>query len=732
VLRFRERRWLHFIEAESAAMQFEIDRDLQTYRKALSHLADGYMMIAQDTSLTQDAKRASAAAVLQIASKTRLRKNLKVRAQQILGGIPVEDYQFEIAIGISGSQLAKNLQASHKMLSSGGSHNNEFAVVDRSDATTADLLSEIVASREQNSSEYQSLEYDKSDSDVKVTSVQLLSFRGSPSKLEIDLQDGDKPTSVLILGDNGTGKSSIVDAIEFGLQARVGRSSSFDSPVGPSLVSFSPTANGNPSVEIWLSDNSSVKRTLEKNSQGELEPIGEKIRPGFRLAPITLKRQDILRFLDTDGLERGQIFFDYFPESVAEMALRPEEKLERLRYESHDLRIRRTTFGRRLAELLHLDDVPTNRELLIPLLKEKVTGGVDLDQFDWTQVEPEIGSTVTQLRATINRLSQIKKEVEQGVQILNPVKYRNQARILERELAPLGEELTKAFRAVTRVDFVERIDVAFGVSGPVALDVVVQLVDGTRCFPQQLFSEGFRDIIAVLFFTSVAKRAALHGQSRTLILDDVFQSVDSSVRGDVMNYLLEEFRDWQLIVTVHDRLWMEKLRALFRSKNHRFKEIHLRPWHFKTGPTLQFESGISLAGKVQQAMDNADPSTICGVAGHALEEACDNLSWRLRCTIQRRQEDRYTLADLWPGVRKAMKNSSVSPVTERIESMIFLRNTTGAHFNEWAQSLSLNEALDFGQSIIDFLAQTWCASCGTWVRSDGKMPASCNCGSLTI
>ncbi len=54
---------------------------------------------------------------------------------------------------------------------------------------------------------------------MKIKTIHIEKFRGIPSEIDIDLTD-DKGDSVstVIYGDNGCGKSSIVDAIEFNTQ----------------------------------------------------------------------------------------------------------------------------------------------------------------------------------------------------------------------------------------------------------------------------------------------------------------------------------------------------------------------------------------------------------------------------------------------------------------------------------------------------------------------------------
>ena len=54
---------------------------------------------------------------------------------------------------------------------------------------------------------------------MKISYIHIEHFRGIPTEINIDLTDGQGiPVSTIIYGDNGSGKSSIVDAIEFNTQ----------------------------------------------------------------------------------------------------------------------------------------------------------------------------------------------------------------------------------------------------------------------------------------------------------------------------------------------------------------------------------------------------------------------------------------------------------------------------------------------------------------------------------
>ena len=551
----------------------------------------------------------------------------------------------------------------------------------------------------------------------------------------MDFRRGVRCVSALILGDNGSGKSSVVDAIEFALQARIGRSVVFDGALSPSGASLATTET--PSVTVRLDDDSEVNRTLVRRDDGKVIESGDPIRPGFRLAPITLKRQDILRFLDTGALSRGHIFFDYFPASSEEMALRPEQLLEQLDDEAFALRIRKRDQVSVAAKLFGCEESQIDsQDGLAGYVRRSFLAGMSnreaRESGKWDDLDPEIRGAIESLSYTMSRLSTIKRQRERGPEPLNPVKYKQQASLLANALEGIGAWITVAFRAITKAQHVERIEVFFGRSGPVALDVVVELSGERHCFPQQIFSEGYRDLLAALFFMAVAKEAAELGQARVLMLDDVFQSVDSTIRVAAVEYLVQEFKDWQLIFTVHDRLWFEQLRSTLQRAGMFFVERELRGWDFADGPNLLNAPAVLTTNLVRE-LEIGEPSSICSAAGRLLEQACDQLSWRVNASVTRRRGDKYTLGDLWTSIYKVFRRTSLREVCSSIESTYALRNLAGAHYNEWADALSLTETLRFGREVLTFVRAVWCAECSDWVARAKEQDAfRCPGGHISI
>jgi hypothetical protein len=105
--------------------------------------------------------------------------------------------------------------------------------------------------------------------------------------------------------------------------------------------------------------------------------------------------------------------------------------------------------------------------------------------------------------------------------------------------------------------------------------------------------------------------------------------------------------------------------------------------------------------------------------------------------VTRKNQDKYTIGDLWPGISKELKKSTISTEIETLDQMIYLRNIIGSHFNEWAMSLSRDEAIEYANSVLNLLPKVKCKSCNRWIEDikigeKSQKKWSCRCGSIII
>jgi hypothetical protein len=157
----------------------------------------------------------------------------------------------------------------------------------------------------------------------KILQVEISRFRGIPKPVALDLRGpSGAAASLLLAGDNGTGKSSVVDAIEFGLQGKLppgGSSRASQRPIAVSLAYREPGR-----VALALDDGSQLDRAISLTGSGRAR-YDRKPHPSFSSFPIVLRRRDILRFWDAPEESRQVIFFDYF-RAVTRAALGSEPK----------------------------------------------------------------------------------------------------------------------------------------------------------------------------------------------------------------------------------------------------------------------------------------------------------------------------------------------------------------------------------------------------------------------
>ena len=202
----------------------------------------------------------------------------------------------------------------------------------------------------------------------------------------------------------------------------------------------------------------------------------------------------------------------------------------------------------------------------------------------------------------------------------------------------------------------------------------------------------------------------------TLVLDDIFQSVDSTIRYRVMQYLIDRFSDWQILITTHDRLWKEQLIMLFRNHNKPLLQFEIMNWSFKEGPRI-VSSINNFDEKLLRSVDMGSTADICASAGYLLEYMCEKLSTILSTSIKRRYGDRYTIGDLWPGIYKELRKSRGKETFSELNDLLYLRNMVGSHYNEWSLSLSRTEANDFAKAVLDAYYLVCCKKCGRWIKN---------------
>ena len=594
---------------------------------------------------------------------------------------------------------------------------------------------------------------------MKIKSIYIHSFRGIPKELTVNFSDKNgKPVSTIISGDNGSGKSSIVDAIEYNLQGRICREPLIINSESRTPISYfySPIIGCNTKVEL---ENGAVnERGIDVKFNGKRTVFNydnNLLLPAYSVTPIALRRGDIISFGIIPKDKRQILFFAFLYQSFIKIEdavkhaihWEGDEYVKSMTDKYVTLKQERKNAIREIAKLLDVkpEIIPygeiskfncfINSKLNIKGFCNSKDGKMIVRFFNINKKERSIVRYADEVRRLNVEIKKVKNETEK---VLNPHSYG--VLIKERReqnaqfIKKASEFLSESFIEISNLDFIDKINLELGDYTSASLEISVRLKNGKWSTPNQLFSEANYDLMVLLLYISLMRAGAEMGQAKVMILDDVLQSVDSVIRAKFLDYILRVCKEWQFIITCHDDLWLNQLRFLFQRNGIPYIEYKLSDWSFEHGPKLfdVREGGEDLTLKEAVATNNKQ--IIASQAGLFLEKICQKLSVNLPISVKRTPDDKYTIGELWPGIYKIMKSAvGLNELLSEVDRELMVRNMIGCHANEWSESMSDEEVKSFAKNVLALYEKVYCSTCHTWLTTKtctGKLIVECRCRAL--
>ncbi len=253
--------------------------------------------------------------------------------------------------------------------------------------------------------------------------------------------------------------------------------------------------------------------------------------------------------------------------------------------------------------------------------------------------------------------------------------------------------------------------------------------------PLNYFSEGHMDSLGLCIFLAFIKR---FGEDlKLIVLDDVLTTIDGGHRLRVARLLAREFSGYQFVITTHDRLWAKELDRVLPDS----KLVPLKPWSLEHGADCWDHPLSDWAYYEEQARKGRAQDAIGG-AGRNLEKFLSRMRLNLALAVPAKRNDAYTIGDLYPIFWKWVNDHPVErldrprfvaeleALQSELDEVWALRNWSGAHFNDWAATVTSQEALSFVEAIRRLVAAFECPVCGSLVCYDRNVRAlacpSCN------
>lgn len=122
----------------------------------------------------------------------------------------------------------------------------------------------------------------------------------------------------------------------------------------------------------------------------------------------------------------------------------------------------------------------------------------------------------------------------------------------------------------------------FLLSGAKKIDVHLDSF-GESVDSRSFASEGHLDTLGLCIFLAFNKQFNKLG---LMVLDDVLTTVDVIHKEKIANLLLEEFEDFQFIITAHDKLWVDELEELCTKYGRDNVVYEIEEWSLDEGPVI--------------------------------------------------------------------------------------------------------------------------------------------------
>ncbi|WP_199555099.1 AAA family ATPase [Sandaracinobacteroides hominis] len=197
--------------------------------------------------------------------------------------------------------------------------------------------------------------------------------------------------------------------------------------------------------------------------------------------------------------------------------------------------------------------------------------------------------------------------------------------------------------------------------------------------PHLSLNEARQSALALAIYFAGRKLCAattLADVPKIMVLDDVIVSLDQSNRLPILNLLAEQFREWQIIILTHDRLWFDMTRSYHRrhkaDKFWNYLEIHAGS-NLQTPPTPLPVSSSSPSDALDLAKTflnqghiNAAGNAVRISAERTLREFCEVKSVPVRYKVD---SEKVAFSDLMSAVKSWSNSSANGQYNEILEHL---------------------------------------------------------------
>jgi hypothetical protein len=235
------------------------------------------------------------------------------------------------------------------------------------------------------------------------------------------------------------------------------------------------------------------------------------------------------------------------------------------------------------------------------------------------------------------------------------------------------------------------------------LRLAVQFLGRATSDARVYLSEGHLDSLGLCIYLACVR--LFNPPGCLLVLDDVLTSVDRDHKRRVCDLLLEEFTDYQLVVTTHDEVWFQQFNdsLVARGETHGWRLLRIANWRLETGPeTAAFELTWAF---IQEHLKEPDFRNLGGPLRCVFEDFLKRVAEKIKLEIVYRQDNLHTAADftnkgLHGAITAALLKADVVCAASLQHTMSLVFGNSGlinalSHHGDRRLEVPLPEVVDF-------------------------------------
>ncbi len=195
----------------------------------------------------------------------------------------------------------------------------------------------------------------------------------------------------------------------------------------------------------------------------------------------------------------------------------------------------------------------------------------------------QLEAEIEELQNEIDNYDNVLEELEQCVKTAEKtfeVFTKTKEEYINNMLSEIKDDITYFYDYIHDDDEIMSPD--FVVSGSKKIDVELNSF-GEYVDSRSFASEGHLDTLGLCIFLAFNKQ---FNDLNLIVLDDVLTTVDESHKERVARLLLEEFEDYQFILTAHDKYWVDELESLCIEYNRENVIYEIEDWSLEEGPVI--------------------------------------------------------------------------------------------------------------------------------------------------